>query len=155
MYICLLFHVPPSLFLGKLQLDFDWVTLFTSADSTEKQKSFNFSFILKHKLGGYIMMQGPACISNSVLDHQFSFLKLKTVELLLLSLFTPGWLVSVWWWDGGKTKVFMISCQRRKRRWVTLGWAPESFIWFTLRSHHSQLLQLPSLNLFVLPQELL
>ena len=32
------------------------------------------------------------------------------------------------------------------RRWVTLGWAPESFIWFTLRSHQS-LPQLPSYTL--------
>ena len=53
-----------------------------------------------------------------------------------------------------KVEALMISCDMRRkqkflqylvnvtRRWVTVGWAPESFIWFTLRSHHLLLLQL-------------
>ena len=53
-----------------------------------------------------------------------------------------------------RVEALMISCDMRRkqkflqylvnvtRRWVTVGWAPESFIWFTLRSHHLLLLQL-------------
>ena len=51
-----------------------------------------------------------------------------------------------------RVEALMISCDMRRkqkflqylvnvtRRWVTVGWAPESFIWFTLRSHHLVLL---------------
>ena len=53
-----------------------------------------------------------------------------------------------------RVEALMISCDMRRkqkflqylvnvtRRWVTVGWAPESFIWFTLRSHHLLLRQL-------------
>ena len=61
-----------------------------------------------------------------------------------------------------RVEALMISCDMRRkqkflqylvnvtRRWVTVGWAPESFIWFTLRSHHLLLLRqlLPAFCIF-------
>ena len=66
------------------------------------------------------MMQGPACISNSVLDHQFSFLKLKTgaPSFVTFHPWLPGQCVVVRWRENKSFYDILSTSQDAESRWA-------------------------------------
>ena len=95
-----------------------------------RNKSLSTFLSCYHKswLAGYTVHTRPLLPwINIVLN-----LKQGTVWLFChFSLLPAGWIVA------RRKQKFLWYLVNVTRRWVTLGWAPESFIWFTLRSHQA------------------